>query len=112
MRFSGRVFKVKNHWAIEVPILGITTQGRTKKDAFDMIKDAIESLVGRDGFAISVHAGTKDYFEVGSNDLATFGAFLLKRMRQKHGLTLHEVSHRMGSNSPNAYARYEQDNPT
>lgn len=108
MRFSGRVFKVKNFWAIEVPMLGVTTQGRTKRDAFDMVKDAVESLVGREGFSVSVHPGKKEYFEIGSNDLATFGAFMLKRMRQKYGLSLQEVAERMGSKSPNSYARYEQ----
>ncbi|MCZ7558410.1 MAG: helix-turn-helix transcriptional regulator [Bacteroidia bacterium] len=108
MRFSGRVFKVKNFWAIEVPMLGITTQGRTKRDAFNMVKDAVESLVDREGFSVSVHPGQKEYFEIGSNDLATFVAFMLKRMRQKYGLSLQEVAERMGSKSPNAYARYEQ----
>jgi predicted RNase H-like HicB family nuclease len=43
MRLSGRVFKSGNYWAIEVPILGIVTQGHSKKDAFDMIADAVES---------------------------------------------------------------------
>ena len=41
MRFAGTVFKVEELWSIEVPILGVFTQGYTKEDAFDMIRDAI-----------------------------------------------------------------------
>jgi len=41
MRFAGRVFRVGRMWAIEVPILGVATQGRTKKESFTMIADAM-----------------------------------------------------------------------
>ena len=43
MRFAGRVNR--DYWAIEVPILTVVSQGRTKKEAFEMIADAIETLV-------------------------------------------------------------------
>ena len=39
MRFAGHILKVGRTWAIEVPILGVVTQGRTKKEAFAMIAD-------------------------------------------------------------------------
>jgi len=32
MRLSGRVFKSGKFWVIEVPILGVVTQGYTKKE--------------------------------------------------------------------------------
>jgi len=35
-------------------------------------------------------------------------AFLLRRQRVKHGLTLVEVTRRLGAKSLNSYARYEQ----
>jgi predicted RNase H-like HicB family nuclease len=47
-----RVFKSGRYWAIEVPILTVVSQGRTKKEAFEMIADAIETLVGKPGFKI------------------------------------------------------------
>ena len=37
MRFVGQVFRVGKSWAIEIPILDIATQGRTKKEAYEMI---------------------------------------------------------------------------
>jgi predicted RNase H-like HicB family nuclease len=108
MRLTGRVFKSGRHWAIEVPILDVATQGRTKKDAFEMIADAIESLVNKEGFKIDVFPGRNSYFEVGSPDVAVLTAFLLRRYRIKHGLTLHDVKKRLGAKSHNTYARYEQ----
>lgn len=108
MRLAGHVFKSGKYWAIEVPILDIVTQGHSKKDAFDMIVDAIESLVNKKGFKMEVYPGKKSYFEIASEDVSTLTAFLLRRQRMKHGLTLVEVSKRLGAKSHNTYARYEQ----
>lgn len=47
MRLAGQVLKVGKYWAIEVSILSVVTQGRTKKEAYEMIADAIESLVNK-----------------------------------------------------------------
>ena len=35
-------------------------------------------------------------------------ALMLRRQRQKYGLTLEEVARRLGASSVNAFARYEQ----
>ena len=108
MRFAGRVFRENRYWAIEVPILGIFTQGRTKRDAFEMISDAIESLVDQEGFQVSVYPGKGEYFEITASDQATLTALLLRRERSRSGLSLAEVAKRLGAKSLNAYARYEQ----
>jgi predicted RNase H-like HicB family nuclease len=108
MRLSGRVFKAGKSWAIEVPILGVVTQGYTKKEAYEMIADAIESLVNKKGFKVEIYPGKGDYFELGSSDLSILTAFLLRRQRMKQGLTLVEVANRLGAKSHNTYARYEQ----
>jgi len=108
MRFVGRVFKVGRHWAIEVPILGVVTQGRTRKEAFEMIADAIEALANKEGFRVEVFPGDGEYIEVGSSNLATLTALLLRRQRVRRGLTLSDVTKRMGAKSLNSYARYEQ----
>lgn len=108
MRFAGRVFRVGRHWAIEVPILGVVTQGRTRKDAFTMIADAIEVLANKKGFRVEVFPGVGEYFEVGSTDVAGLTALLLRRQRVRRGLTLAETTRRLGARSINSYARYEQ----
>lgn len=108
MRLAGHVFKSGKYWSIEVPILGIVTQGHSKKDSFTMIADAIESLVNKKNFKVDVYPGKKSYFEITSKNIAALTAFLLRRQREKHGLTLVEVSKRLGAKSHNTYARYEQ----
>ncbi len=108
MRFVGQVFRAGKYWAIEIPILDIATQGRTKKEAYEMIADAVESLVNKKGFEVRV-LGTKGRaFEIGASDQGALTALLLRRMRHKAGLSLEEVAARLGAKSPNSYARYEQ----
>jgi hypothetical protein len=89
-------------------MLTVFSQGRTKKEAFKMISDAIETLVNKPGFKIHLFPGKGDYFEIGASDESALTAFLLKRERARSGLTLAEVARKMGSKSLNAYARYEQ----
>ena len=108
MRLPGRILKYGKYWIVEVPLLAVTTQGRTKEDACEMIADAIESLVNEEGFQIDVFTGRGDYFEIGSSDFPVLASFLLRRRRMIHGLTLKEVAHRLGAKSYNSYARYEQ----
>lgn len=108
MRFSGRIIKEGRYWAVEVPILSVVSQGRTKKEAYEMIADAIESLVNCDNFSIKVYPGNDGYLEISSPDQATLTAFLLNRERLKAGLSLEEVTKLLGAKSLNAYARYEQ----
>jgi DNA-binding XRE family transcriptional regulator len=112
MRLVGRVFKVGRFWAIEVPILGVVTQGRTRKEAFEMIADAIESLANTPDLKIDVRLGAGGAFTVGSKDSTALAAFLLRRMREKQGLSLSDAARKLGASSRNAYARYEQGRAT
>ena len=47
MEFLGEVWKTEGRpaWVIEASSLGVITQGRTKKEALAMLKDAIEELI-------------------------------------------------------------------
>ncbi len=108
MRLEGRICRSGRYWAVEVPILGVFTQGRTKKEAFEMIADAVESLVNKDGFQARIFPGSGDHFELGASDQGTLTTLLLRRERLKSGLSLAQVAARLGTKSLNAYARYEQ----
>jgi hypothetical protein len=89
-------------------MLGVVTQGRTRKDAFVMIADAIQTLGAKPGFRVEVFPGEGEYFEVGSRYTAHLTALMLRRQRVKNGLTLSDVAKRLGAKSLNSYARYEQ----
>lgn len=107
MKFIGEITKSGKWWAIEVPALDVVSQGKTKAEAYMMIADAIESLVNREDFEVTVYPGSGGKFVVESNDSATMVAFLLKQRRLAAGVSLDEVRRRLNLKSRNAYARYE-----
>ena len=108
MRFPGRIKKDGRHWLIEVPAFDALTQGRTKREAFEMIQDLIETMAGVRGFRATVYPTGGQTFEIGANRLGVLLALLLRRQRERQGLTLAEAAARLGQRSRNAYARYEQ----
>ena len=108
MRFEGRIWKDGRDWLVEVPMLDLMTQGRSRKQALAMIVDAIDSLANKQHFRATVHRIDDDRIEVGSNDAGLLTALMLRRQREAHGLSLAEVSRRLGQSSRNAYARYER----
>ena len=108
MRFSGSVYKDGKFWLAEVPILEAMTQGTTKKEAFEMVKDLVETLANVPDFDVTVYPGKEGTFELGSEDTRTMIRLLLRRQREKSGLSLADVAHRLGAKSRNAYARYER----
>ncbi len=108
MRFSGKIYKDSKFWLAEIPILDLMSQGRTKKEAYEMVADMLESLVNKDEFKIEIYKGKKDNFEVGSLEPKHMVSLLLQRKRELSGLSLAQVASRLGMKSRNTYARYEQ----
>ena len=114
MRLFGRVYEDDAFWLVEIPLLEAMTQGHTRDEALTMAKDLVESLANCPGFSVTIHCGGGggggggDVFEVGSTDVRGMVALLLRRQRERSGLTLAEAAERLGARSRNAYARYEQ----
>jgi predicted RNase H-like HicB family nuclease len=114
MELEGRVWKEGKWWIIEVPCLNITTQGKTKKDAFLMIKDAVFELMKSyftdldNGFNITVRDYKGNAFGLTSSDNKLLLSFLLIRQREESGLSVREVAKRLSSKNPNSYAQYER----
>ncbi|CAN2039681.1 Helix-turn-helix transcriptional regulator [Candidatus Magnetomoraceae bacterium gMMP-15] len=107
MRFYGRIYKDGKFWLAEVPILDAITQGRSRKEAYDMVEDLLETLANRPGFSVKVYPGKHGDFEAGSSDTRGMVSLLLKRQRERSGLSLAETAERLGFKSRNSYARYE-----
>jgi ribosome-binding protein aMBF1 (putative translation factor) len=112
MRFYGRIYQDGQFWLAEVPILDVVTQGRTYKEAMSMVKNLLENLAKRPGFGVKVHQGKHGEFEVSSADTRTLISLLLRRQRERSGLSLAEAAERLGAKSRNAYARYERGTST
>jgi predicted RNase H-like HicB family nuclease len=92
MRFTGRVLRVGRRWAVEVPALGVVSEGHTRKDALEMIRDAIESLVNKPGFEVHAFPADGNRFEIAASKDAPLVALLLRRKRLQAGLTLSQVA--------------------
>ncbi len=108
MRLSGRIWKDGRFWLAEVPMLDAMTQGHSQAEALRMIADLVESMADKKGFNVDVFPGARGTFEIGCEDAASLVAVMLRRQREKHGLSLAEVARRLGARSKTAYARYEQ----
>ncbi|MEO6259661.1 MAG: helix-turn-helix transcriptional regulator [Thermoanaerobaculia bacterium] len=95
-------------WLAKVPLLEATTQGRTRKEALEMIGDWLETMIDRKGFHATVYPHGSAEFEIAGNDAAAMTALLLRRRREASGTSLRDLAIRLGSSSRNAYARYER----
>ena len=108
MRFPGRIKKSGRLWDVEIPAFDGFTQGRTKREALAMAADLIETMAGARDFRVTIYPMGAETFELGANRLGVLLALLLRRQRERHGLTLADAAKRLGQRSKNAYARYEQ----
>ena len=120
MELEGKVRKTRKggppDWLAEVPALDIMTQGYSREEAIEMLEDAIVELM-RDAFRSarrkSFYVTIQDYGKGGllgisASDTKLLAAFVLRRQRRQGGLSVREAAERLGSTSPNAYAKYEQ----
>ncbi len=44
----------ERYWGVLMPDFGIATQGKTKKEAYLMAKDALECLIDEKGFKVDI----------------------------------------------------------
>src|SRR5258708_6869670 len=62
MRFEGKLTRDGRFWLAEIPLLDAMTQGRTRKEALEMIGDWLETMIDRRGFRAGVHPrGTREF---------------------------------------------------
>lgn len=108
MRFEGKVFRDGRWWLAEIPLIGAMTQGRTRKEALEMIADWLETMIARKNFQATVFPRGGAEFEIAGSDAAAMTALLLRRRREASGKSLRDVASSLGSTSRNAYARYER----
>ena len=111
MKLEGRIWKdaTTRYWVVYVPLLEISTQGRSRKQALAMIEDAIRIEAQKEGLRIQAQPSSDPgIFTLSANDPDALIAFLLKRQRTSRGLSVRDVARRLASSSPTAYAQYEQ----
>ncbi len=117
IELEGKVWKDKNSsfWLVEISFLDVMTQAKTRKEALEMIKDAAMELL-KDSyedlldkkFHLIVNLYDNGIIGMRASDHKLLFALGLKRQRLQSGSTIRDVSKRLKSKSPNAYARYER----
>lgn len=108
MRIAGKLTKEGKWWAVEIPLLDLSTQGATKAEAYAMAKDVVEAMVDKEGFKVTVMPAENNSFIIDTSDTKTLMMFTLQRRRLANGLSASDVARRMGESSPTGYVRYEK----
>ena len=109
MKIVGKVWKSRtdNFWLVEVPLLNVMTQAKSKKETAVMIKDAIECLIDDTSFSVAAFlVGNTVCIE--TSDSKKLIALILKQQRYRKNLTLEDVAEHLHAKSVNEYAQYEQ----
>ncbi len=109
---EGNIRKNGKLWLIEVPALDIMTQGHTKDEAYEMIKDAIETHINKRGFSVTVTLQGAATFTISASpeNVGRLIGLLLRRQRAKQHLSLADMQKRLGVGSRTNYAQYEMGN--
>ena len=90
MRVKGRIFEDGGFWLAEVPVLNAMTQGTSKEDAVDMVRDMVETLADRPGFSVTVRSCGDGTIELDSDDVRSLEALIQSRRRTRSGPSLQE----------------------
>lgn len=107
MVFEGKVWKEGKDWLVEVPALDLLTQGASRKNALEMLQDAIRMLLDKKSFTTQIELQKDGIFAISSKDTGALFSLFLRRQRVKHGLTIRDAAKKMNSSSPTAYSQYE-----
>lgn len=108
MQLQGKVYKSGKFWLAECPALDAMTQGKSKRDAINMLKDWIQSAAGRPQLAIDIAEGQAGRISIETKELAPILALMLQRAREESGLSVRQVAAKLGLKSHTAYAQYER----
>lgn len=108
--FRGRVYKEGKYWLIEVPDLGLMTQGHTRSEAYEMLVDLLKTATEIRKFKADIAKFKNNTFLLSGRDEESergLIALLLKESRKKAGLSLNDMQRLLKAKSKNTYARYE-----
>lgn len=81
MKIEGKLEKIAGEqlWGVDIPEIGIFTQGRTKKASFEMAKEAIELVVDLEGFKVTIKPDQNNKFYIVPNKIEPILAMILRQ---------------------------------
>ena len=95
MKLEGRVWKDHKFWLVELPLLDLLTQGKSKKNALFMIKDAVELLINDKSFSCKIIPTKDKTFYLDTEEIDLLIPLILKRLRERNNLSIREVAERL-----------------
>ncbi|HAT09017.1 MAG TPA: hypothetical protein DCS97_00100 [Planctomycetes bacterium] len=108
MIVKGTIIKSGRWYVVEAPALDLHTQGRSKAEALRMAEAWVRDMLDKQDLDVTATADdTGAGFGLRCADAAVLVGLVLHRRRTAAGLSMREVADRLGSKSPNTYARYE-----
>ena len=114
MRIDGNIRQEKDGWVVEVPILGVFTQGDSMEDALEMARDAaglmLEEHTGGKVTEKNVKAiqGETGAFELETSATKALTTLILRQVRSMKKISQAELAALLGASSRNAVGQYEE----
>jgi predicted RNase H-like HicB family nuclease len=111
MKFIGHIEKDKKskYWAIGVEDLAIFTQGTSRDDAFNMLRDAIQLLAEDEVEApceIDIEDTGEKTFYLSFKDTKAMWPFIIGRLKYSTDFSVAEISEKLGKASRTTVGRY------
>ena len=107
MKIRGSYFRDGKHWVVDLPAIDATTQAPAKSKIEEMVRDLLSSLANRP-IELSAALFGNGKIEVDVIDEVALFPLILRRQREKSGMSQKDAANLLGYASVNAYSAYEQ----
>lgn len=107
MVITGKYFKGKRFWVVDLPVIDASTQAPRREDLPGMITDLFSSLLERK-ITLNVELGKDGKLVIETGDDDSIFPLILKRQREMSGISQKDAAKSLGYTSVNAYSAYEQ----
>jgi predicted RNase H-like HicB family nuclease len=105
MQISGKIAKHGKFWVVECPTLQADTQGRSRKEALEMMKDWIWTALDDTRFPVEIEMTGDEEFTLTFSDPRPILGLIVQRTRATAGMTLDEVGSRLGTGRGRSYVK-------
>ncbi len=107
MKLQGKYYKDGHFWISEIPFISLMDQGKSKSESLRMIKSSVEELMSEVSLKCEIEDLGDGEFVLASEDVKLLTCFVLRRLREAHGLSIRAVGAKLGLKSHTEYARHE-----
>jgi Helix-turn-helix len=107
MRIEGKVWKDGKFWVVALPVLDFSTQALKASEVEMMMIDAVRSAMEEPKLQVKFLKTGQDTWSLEFAEAKDFVTFFLKQLRLQQGLSIEEVSKRLGYKSRASYFQYE-----